>query len=82
MAAIPAATPGINALHDVNTGVGINNTAVSANALTADTTGQYNVAVGSRALESNTTGDFNLAIGTDALQQNNGTWPLVFEWAP
>ena len=31
---------GINALHDVNTAVGINNTAVGANALTHDTTGQ------------------------------------------
>jgi hypothetical protein len=68
---------GINALHDVNTALGINNTAVGANALTNDTTGQYNVAVGSRALESNTTGDFNVAIGTDALQQNNGTFNLA-----
>ena len=41
---------GVNALHDVNTAVGINNTAVGANALTHDTTGQYNVAVGSGAL--------------------------------
>jgi hypothetical protein len=49
---------GVNALHDVNTAVGINNTAVGANALTHDTTGQYNVAVGSSALASNTTGDF------------------------
>ena len=38
---------GTNALHDVNTAVGINNTAVGLNALTNDTTGQYNVAVGS-----------------------------------
>ena len=30
---------GDNALHDVNTAVGINNTAVGANALTHDTTG-------------------------------------------
>ena len=30
---------GINALHDVNTAVGIANTAVGANALTDDTTG-------------------------------------------
>ena len=58
---------GINALHDVNTAAGFNNTAVGLNALTHDTTGQYNVAVGSRALENNTTGDFNMAIGTEAL---------------
>ena len=30
---------GVNALHDVNTAVGINNTAVGANALTHETTG-------------------------------------------
>src|SRR5882724_7111470 len=47
---------GINALHDVNTAVGINNTAVGANALTHDTTGAYNVAIGRAALASNTTG--------------------------
>jgi uncharacterized coiled-coil protein SlyX len=68
---------GINALHDVNTAVGINNTAVGANALTHDTTGQYNVAVGSGALQSNTTGDFNMAIGTEALRDNNGTFNLA-----
>jgi trimeric autotransporter adhesin len=68
---------GINALHDVNTAVGINNTAVGANALTHDTSGQYNVAVGSGALESNTTGDFNMAIGTEALQQNNASFNLA-----
>jgi hypothetical protein len=62
---------GINALHDVNTAVGINNTAVRANALAHDTTGQYNVAVGSGALANNTTGDFNMAIGTQALTNNN-----------
>ena len=42
---------GVNALHNVNTAVGINNTAVGANALTHDTTGNYNVAVGSGASE-------------------------------
>ena len=72
---------GINALQDVNTAVGINNTAVGANALAHDTTGQYNVAVGSGALENNTTGDFNMAIGTEALNKTTpaSTWPLVFE---
>jgi trimeric autotransporter adhesin len=68
---------GQNALHDVNTAVGINNTAVGFNALTADTTGQYNVAVGSSALASNTTGDFNMAIGTEALANSNGTFNLA-----
>src|SRR6266480_5255910 len=67
---------GINALHDVNTAVGINNTAVGLNALTNDTTGQYNVAVGSRALENNITGDFNMAIGTEALRDNNANFNL------
>src|SRR5882724_9476771 len=56
---------GTNALHDVNTAVGINNTAVGATALTHDTTGFYNVAVGHGALASNTTGNFNMAIGAD-----------------
>src|SRR5216110_2185936 len=56
---------GINALHDVNTAVGINNTGVGANALANDTTGYSNVAVGSRALASNRTGNFNMAIGTE-----------------
>src|SRR5919108_4067023 len=68
---------GINALHDVNTVVGINNTAVGANALTHNTTGQSNVAVGSSALASNTTGDFNMAIGTEALAHSNGTFNLA-----
>src|SRR5258708_14316678 len=65
---------GINALHDVNTAVGINNTAVGANALTQNTTGAYNVALGSLALASNTTGDFNMAIGTQALTNNNANF--------
>jgi trimeric autotransporter adhesin len=68
---------GNNALHDVNTAVGINNTAVGANALTHDTTGNYNVAVGSGALASNTTGDFNMAIGADALRDNNASFNLA-----
>ena len=68
---------GINALHDVNTAVGLNNTAVGANALTHDTTGNSNVAVGSGALESNTTGNFNMAIGTEALRDNNANFNLA-----
>src|SRR6266403_311572 len=62
---------GINALHDVNTAVGINNTAVGANAITHDTTGYSSVAVGSSALAGTTTGSFNMAVGTDALRDNN-----------
>jgi uncharacterized coiled-coil protein SlyX len=68
---------GINALHDVNTGLGINNTAVGLNALTNDTTGAYNVAFGAGALASNTTGNFNMAIGTDALRDNNANYNLA-----
>jgi trimeric autotransporter adhesin len=68
---------GDNALHDVNTAVGINNTAVGANALTNDTTGQYNVAVGEAALANNTTGNFNMAIGTEALRDNNANFNLA-----
>src|SRR5436190_23574472 len=62
---------GINALHDVNTAVGINNTALDANALTNNTTGFSNVAVGAFALTNNITGNFNMAIGTEALRDNN-----------
>src|SRR5206468_2709112 len=68
---------GINALHDVNTAVGINNTAVGANALTHDTTGFYNVAIGEAALASNTTGNFNMALGTEALTNNNANFNLA-----
>src|SRR5262245_62990457 len=81
-ALLPAPTPdgaypggntaeGTNALHDVNTAVGINNTAVGFNALTNDTTGAYNVAIGSGALQSNTTGFQNMAVGAEALANNN-----------
>src|SRR5437762_4736509 len=68
---------GFNALHNVNTAVGINNTAVGANALTHDTTGQYNVAIGEAALANNTTGQFNMAIGTEALTHNNANLNLA-----
>jgi len=68
---------GDNALHDVNTAVGINNTAVGFNALTNDTTGAYNVAVGSGALQNNTTGTFNMAIGAEALKNNNANFNLA-----
>src|SRR5437667_12909343 len=68
---------GINALHDVNTAVGINNTAVGLNALTNDTTGFSNVAIGEAALANNTTGNFNMAIGTEALTNNNDNFDLA-----
>jgi trimeric autotransporter adhesin len=68
---------GINALHDVNTAVGINNTAVGLNALTNDTTGAYNVAVGSGALQSNTTGQQNMAVGAEALANSNGNFNMA-----
>src|SRR6266576_3811351 len=61
---------GINALHDINTAVGINNTAVGANALTHDTTGSLNTAIGADAMRENTIGENNTAIGADALSSN------------
>jgi hypothetical protein len=68
---------GDNALLNVNTAIGINNTAVGANALRDDTTGYYNVAIGSGALANNTTGNFNMAIGTDALTNNNANFNVA-----
>jgi len=68
---------GFNALHDVDTAVGLNNTAVGARALSHNTTGSVNVAVGSSALTNNTTGNFNMAIGTEALRDNNGNFNLA-----
>jgi hypothetical protein len=68
---------GDNALFNVSTGVGINNTAVGANALRDDTTGAYNVAVGSGALANNTTGNFNMAIGAGALLNNTANFNLA-----
>jgi hypothetical protein len=68
---------GDNALLNVNTAIGINNTAVGANALRDNTTGFYNVAIGSGALASNTTGNFNMAIGAGALLNNNANFNLA-----
>src|ERR1700757_4544600 len=65
---------GDDALLHVNTAIGINNTAVGANALRDDTAGYYNVAVGSGALANNTTGNFNMAIGAEALTNNNANF--------
>ncbi|MGC2625587.1 MAG: tail fiber domain-containing protein, partial [Candidatus Udaeobacter sp.] len=68
---------GVNALGSVNPAVGINNTAVGANALTNDTNGFSNVAIGAFALTNNTTGNFNMAIGTEALKDNNANFNLA-----
>jgi hypothetical protein len=68
---------GNNALHDVNTAVGINNTAVGANALGDNTTGAYNVGIGSGALANNTTGNFNMAVGAGALLNNKANFNLA-----
>jgi hypothetical protein len=68
---------GNNALFNVNTAVGINNTAVGSNALRDNTTGHDNVAVGSGALASNITGSFNMAVGTAALLNNTANFNLA-----
>jgi len=68
---------GNNALFNVNTAVGINNTAVGANALRDNTTGHDNVAVGSGALANNITGSFNMAVGTAALLNNTANFNLA-----
>ena len=68
---------GVNALVNVNPAVGINNTAVGANALGNDTNGFSNVAIGALALANNTTGNFNMAIGTEALKDNNANFNLA-----
>jgi len=70
---------GQNALQNVNTAVGINNTAVGFNALTSDTTGAYNVAIGSGALQDNIDGFQNMAIGAEALA-NNITGNFNMDW--
>src|SRR5438552_4563067 len=61
---------GFQALLNVNTAVGVFNTAVGAKALKADTTGSLNTAVGSQALLNNTTGGNNTAVGVNALVNN------------
>jgi hypothetical protein len=49
---------------------GNSNTAVGANALSADTTGNQNTAVGQLALNANTSGVYNEAVGNAALTSN------------
>ena len=68
---------GDNALLNVNTAIGINNTAMGANALRDTTTGSYNVGIGSGALASNTAGYQNMAIGTEALTNNNANFNVA-----
>ena len=68
---------GTNALPNANTAIGINNTAVGANALRANTVGGYNVAIGEAALADNLTGSQNTAIGTEALRNNNAIWNVA-----
>src|SRR5438876_9483481 len=72
---------GINALHDVNTAVGINNTAVGLNALTHDTTGFSNVAIGEAALANNTLATLTWPLGRrrSGTTTPTSTWPLVSE---
>ena len=60
---------GLNALHNVNTAVGVFNTALGFAALKLDTTGAHNTAVGGQALLNNN-GSFNTAVGENALVKN------------
>lgn len=59
-----------NTALDSVTSSGNYNTAIGANALTANTDGGTNTAVGSRALDANTTGGSNSAVGQGALSTN------------
>ena len=48
----------------------VNNTAVGANALEANTTGQLNTAIGTSVLVDNTTGSNNVGVGEATLFVN------------
>jgi hypothetical protein len=61
---------GKDALFNLDTSVGSNNTAIGFDALYNNTTGFANTAIGLDALRSNTTSDNNTAIGLNALQSN------------
>jgi Chaperone of endosialidase len=61
---------GFQALINVNTAIGIFNTAIGAKTLSADTSGAHNTAVGGQALLHNLDGSFNTAIGENALVFN------------
>ena len=49
------------------------NTAIGADALSANTTGAFNVAIGGSALLDNTEGDNNRVVGVGALSQSTGS---------
>jgi hypothetical protein len=64
---------GYQALHSnqpTSTLAGIQNTAVGATALVANTTGNFNTSVGNQSLSSNNTGSSNTALGLGALDRN------------
>ena len=61
--------------------MGVNNTAVGANALTHDTTYDYR-RHWFLALASNTSGNFNMAIGTDALSNNTASSNVAVGFEP
>jgi hypothetical protein len=58
---------GKGAYQGVTSGTHVNNTAIGANALKTNTSGESNTAVGSGALETNTSGFQNTAVGNFAL---------------
>jgi len=69
---------GNNAL-DALTAGGSYNTAIGANSLTENTSGDLNVAVGSGSLSANTTGAQNTGVGTGALAGNStGSYNTAF----
>ena len=61
---------GDSALFSLNTGAGVDNTAVGHEALQSLTTGVDNTAIGESALHDNRTGFNNVAIGSVALSSN------------
>ena len=61
---------GIGALKNLDTNIGLFNTAFGSFALYSNTTGRYNTASGDNALSFNTTGSNNTANGSRALQSN------------
>ena len=63
---------GDNALFNLNTSLGTNNTALGFDALLSETNQGFNTAVGSQAMLSSTTGFSNTAIGYQALKSATG----------
>ncbi len=60
----------LNQNNPTNTSTGVENTAVGAWALKANTTGAWNTATGYKSLDANTTGAFNAAFGHSSLAAN------------